>query len=308
MAGGVGTFDKIILGSWQIEGKNDGLYATSPGGEVTKIELYVSSTPVLLPTSTAPPAGQGATPPSGNYEGGGGASGSPTNATSVTGSINGLPPNQDFSISNSSDPLTPQNASTFGASGQVGAGTGYSDLSSAGIAALQRHGLYTPTFVQSLQSLCSAINVPSDNMVIVFGIECSLNPAAVNSSTGASGLNQIMPSVAASLGTSVQEIRSMTGEQQMAGPTTKYFLSWKNKFPQKPSLVDLYLINFYPIACGKPDNFVCGNPQEDGTNINNLGSRDKVASNNPAFKGPNGYVTVGSINSWIQANWQKKLS
>jgi hypothetical protein len=73
--------------------------------------------------------------------------------------------------------------------------------------------------------------------------ESSLNPQAVNRSTGASGLIQFMPRTAQSLGTTVEAIRQMSAAQQMPY-VEKFFQSVR--LPSGASAGKLYAYVFLP--------------------------------------------------------------
>lgn len=89
----------------------------------------------------------------------------------------------------------------------------------------------------------------------------TFNPAVQNS-IGATGLIQIIPSTATTMGTSVNLLRLMTFKQQMKY-VKKYLydtLIWKKiitkdnvKVPETFTFLDLCMTVFYPPAIGKPD-------------------------------------------------------
>jgi Transglycosylase SLT domain len=297
---------KIILGGYVIEAGDKGLYVTTPSGIRTKMELIdFRQTPIpetatlnLQPAqpSVAPAAAgtgnPGAGAGSGNFSGGGGYTGTPSQATAETP----VRPVGDLNTNNSPSPINGNNP---------GVGPGYQPLSDNGKTTLANlRSPATPldndqTFLNGLDALAKKINVPADNLVTVFWIESRLWSGAINGSTQASGLNQIMPTTATSLGYTVQQIQHMSAGEQMTGPTTKYFEANQRLLPANPSMTDLYLLNFFPAAVGQPDDFICGYPQADGSGAGRSPSRDAVARNNSAFKGPEGYVTVGSVKNWM---------
>lgn len=78
----------------------------------------------------------------------------------------------------------------------------------------------TPTegggdFMSQLRAMSSRLGVSAENMVAIMRSESSLNPQAVNPTTGASGLIQFMPRTARSLGTTVEDIRRMSAIEQL---------------------------------------------------------------------------------------------
>lgn len=81
----------------------------------------------------------------------------------------------------------------------------------------------------------------------------SFRPDVLNmAGSGAVGLIQFMPSVAASLGTTSQALAAMTAEQQLDW-VRKYFEPWKARLH---SISDLYMAILWPSAIGKPDTYV----------------------------------------------------
>lgn len=281
LGGGGATIavDKIILGGWTLEASgDDGIYVTTPGGVRTKMELIdFRQTPVpetaelkLAPprpsVSQELPGGPAAAGgPTGNWSGGGGSEGSTPTSPGRPAST---PPNQT---------IIPG-----------GDGQGYAPISDQARSRLPAN-LNNEEFLGCLDGLAQRLNVPADSILAVMQIESRLNPQAVNASTGASGLNQIMPSTAQGLGYNIEQIRSMSGSQQMCGPTTAYFT--RVRMPAAPTTADLYLANFYPAAVGQSDEYVLGNhppltPQ-------------RVAAQNPAFVNSQGVITVGSVRQYI---------
>jgi hypothetical protein len=72
---------------------------------------------------------------------------------------------------------------------------------------------------------------------------------------GAMGLLQFMPDTAERLGTSTDQLRGMTFDEQMVF-VYKYLAPFARRMT---SLEDTYLAVFYPAAMGRPDDFVVGN-------------------------------------------------
>jgi Transglycosylase SLT domain len=298
-SGGSGTSNQINvnilnIGGWKFQAYADGVYVTTPSGILTKLELIDTRyVPVPQPVALdnvnvrtralldAVPGGPQKSPGGqvghGNATGGGGASGSGPNT-----------PGSPFQADNTSK-ITPG-----------GDGEGYKAISDAAKAKLPP-SMNNPQFLGCLDSLAKSKNVPADSILTVMQIESGFTntdqpgkgASAVNQLTQASGLNQIMPDTAKSLGYTTQQIQGMTAAEQMCGPTTAYFNHIT--LPEKPSTADLYLANFYPAAVGQPDNYVIGNhpgltPQA-------------IASANPIFVGPGGVVTNGSVKSWIASKY-----
>ena len=293
--GAVINASKIILNGWILEGEDDGIYVTTPSGIRTKMELIdfrqvpIPPTPDLLnivnrsPVSLeAIPGGPQKTPGGqfgrGNALGGGGA----VDSTTTT-------------------PGVPYEAPSVGKITPGGDGDGYKAITDAAKAKLPP-SMTTPEFLGCLDNLAKSKNVPADSLLTVMQIESGFTStdipgkgaSAINKYSGASGLNQIIPSTAKGLGYTVEQIQGMTASEQMCGPVTKYFNM--QTLPEKPSTADLYLANFYPAAVGKPDDYIMGDVKGGGT-------REQIAAANSIFKGADGLVSVGSVKNWIKTKY-----
>jgi len=152
-----------------------------------------------------------------------------------------------------------------------------------------------PGFMPTLSNAVKSLGVNIQDILAVIQKESGFNPAARNSKSGASGLIQFMPRTAKSLGTSVEEIRAMSGTEQIP-LIQKYFWPYRGKLN---SIEDLYLVTFLPAALNLTDNFVVG--------IKN--SKDKIwgieqgalYSQNKGFDADKkGYYTVGDIKNSIR--------
>jgi hypothetical protein len=299
--GAVLVADKIILGGWVFESAGDGVYVTTPDGIKTKMELIdFRQTPVPeTATLTLEPAQESVAPVAastgttgagigdGNYIGGGGYAGVPTapNANSPVKAVGDQTGNNN--------PAGPGKVNP-------GAGTGYQPISDNGITTLAKlkHPLdKDEPFKNGLDVLAKELNIAVDNLLIVFWVESRIDPTAVNPSpqSGASGLNQIMPKTANGLGYTIEQIRKMSAAEQITGPSLKYFQNGKRQtpgFPNSPSLTDVYLLNFYPAAVGKDDDFVIGG--------------ELIWRLNKIYQGPDGKITVGSTKKYFADHWGAK--
>ena len=107
-------------------------------------------------------------------------------------------------------------------------------------------------FLAKVESVSARLGINPDWLMGVMYKESRLNPGAVNGTTGASGLIQFMPDTAASLGTSVAALRTMTGSGQLPY-IEKYYRPYMGRMKSFP---DLYLATFFPAALGKSDEYV----------------------------------------------------
>lgn len=148
------------------------------------------------------------------------------------------------------------------------------------------------TFESKVVQIANALGFDPNWLMIVMFFESGLNPQAVNSQTGASGLIQFMPPTARNMGTTVEDIRAMDAIDQL-DYVYQYLLPFKGKIK---SLVDLYLRVFYPAAVGQPDDYILG-----GNNPEKLAAQNKVFDLDK-----NGLVTKGEVAQYIN-NYAKRL-
>lgn len=149
-------------------------------------------------------------------------------------------------------------------------------------------------FAYKLVSICDDLGILPDWLMIVMYFESRLNPKAVNSTTGATGLIQFMPQTAKGLGTTVEALKAMTGTQQL-DYVYKYFKQFKSG--QISTLGDLYLSVFYPYALGKEDNYILGSQNGTQTQIYNA---NKIFDTNK-----DGVISKQEIENYI-VNFAKK--
>ena len=142
-------------------------------------------------------------------------------------------------------------------------------------------------FMDGLRDIASNLGVNADDMLRVMTKESGLNPAAVNKYSNATGLIQFMPSTARGLGTTVEELRNMSGVEQL-----KYIEMYYKRLGIKPGMDvgDIYILNFYPAAINKPRDYV----------IASVGS--KIYSQNAGLDvDKNGKITVQDVRNWAGA-------
>ncbi len=125
-------------------------------------------------------------------------------------------------------------------------------------------------FISKLVKICDWLGINPNWLMYVMWFESGLNPAAVNSVSGATGLIQFISSTAAGLGTSTDELRKMSNVEQL-DYVYKYLKPYSGKMN---NLIDLYLVVFFPVSLNKGPEYIF----ETSTL-----SRSKIAANNPAF-------------------------
>ena len=110
-------------------------------------------------------------------------------------------------------------------------------------------------FQQGVEQLAQKYNVSVQDLYAVMSFETAgtFDPAQKNyQGSGATGLIQFMPETAKGLGTSTEELSKMTRTEQLKY-VDKYF---SNKGIEGGNLDDLYMSILFPVAVGKPDDFV----------------------------------------------------
>lgn len=153
-------------------------------------------------------------------------------------------------------------------------------------------------FIIKLNEISKRLQISPKWLEIVLWKESKFNPKAINKDTGASGLLQFMPTTAQGLGTSVEEIRNMSGIEQL-DIVYKYFKRYTGKIH---SLQDLYLITFFPAAMGKDDDYILQTKKT---------SAETIAKQNPAVDiNKDGEITKGEFDDYVVKDlprqWKKE--
>ena len=131
---------------------------------------------------------------------------------------------------------------------------------------------YRTDFVNKVKDISAKLGIDPNWLMAIMYWESAktFSPSIQNPSTNATGLIQFMPSTARGLGTNTTDLKQMSAVQQLDW-VYKYYSSYKNKLK---SYVDTYFVTFFPLAVGKPDNFVL--------QTSNM-SASLIANQNPAF-------------------------
>ena len=106
-------------------------------------------------------------------------------------------------------------------------------------------------FTQKVKDICQNLAIDPDWLMLVMWFETARTFRAdiVNPISGATGLIQIMPKTARSLGTTTEALKNMSNVEQL-----DYVLAYLRPYKGRMrSWVDVYLAVFYPKAMGKPD-------------------------------------------------------
>jgi hypothetical protein len=157
--------------------------------------------------------------------------------------------------------------------------------------------LNNPIFKKKLSEISDAINISENSIIKLMKHESGLDPRIKNS-IGCVGLIQFCPgggSVKTVNGKqyTLEDLRDNL-EVQMEAIKQFWLSGYEKGKIKKPA--DLYIYNFFPVAAGKPDDFVI---QAKGL------SATKVANANPIFNRVLGReksapLTVGLLNKYYQ--------
>ena len=107
-------------------------------------------------------------------------------------------------------------------------------------------------FLNKVIEVSGRLSVDPNWLMAVMYKESRINHRAVNSTGGATGLIQFMPATAIGLGTTTSALLNMSNVEQLDW-VQKYFWNYRGRMK---SYVDMYLVTFFPIALGKPDDWV----------------------------------------------------
>ena len=151
-------------------------------------------------------------------------------------------------------------------------------------------------FQFAVRDTAQRLGVSEADLMAVMSFETggTFNPGIANAAgSGATGLIQFMPSTAAGLGTSTQELAGMSRARQMHY-VEKYLSS---KGVKGKGLSDLYMAVLFPAAVGKSDDFVLfGN----GATIPGYGAGSRAYSQNRGLdKNGDGSVTKAEASAKV---------
>ncbi len=159
--------------------------------------------------------------------------------------------------------------------------------------------LENPTFKEKLSEISREINIDEESIIKLMNLESGLDPTIKNN-IGCVGLIQFCPDKSRgnykTIGGKTYRLEDLRNNLPLQMDAILEF--WKQGYRsgkiKKPK--DLYLYNFFPIAAGKPNNFVL--------QTKNL-SAEKIANQNPIFNRtlgkPSGTpLTVGDMDQYYR--------
>lgn len=155
------------------------------------------------------------------------------------------------------------------------------------------------SFQDKLDDISDSINIDKDSIIKLMNHESKLDPQSKNN-IGCVGLIQFCPDsrngstkTIGNKSYNLEELRNNL-DKQMEAIKEFWETGYKSGKIKEPK--DLYIYNFFPVAAGKPDDFVL---QSSGL------SAQKVASSNPIFnrtlgKPRNTPLTVGDLENYYK--------
>ena len=142
-------------------------------------------------------------------------------------------------------------------------------------------------FSEKVRYISQLLDIDPNWLMWVMNFESTLNPRAVNNSTGATGLIQFMPSTARSLGTSTADLLQKSNVEQL----DDVYAYLKPHTGRMNSMIDVYFAVFFPIAMNKPSDYIL--------QTSNL-SASKIASQNAGFDlNHNGQLTRSEVEARV---------
>ena len=115
-------------------------------------------------------------------------------------------------------------------------------------------------FMSGISGLSEKYNIPQNDLLAMMDFETggTFDPATKNmAGSGATGLIQFMPDTAESLGTTTEELSEMSRSQQLEYVDKYLKTNLEGRIgPEGADISDLYMSVLFPVAVGKPDDFV----------------------------------------------------
>lgn len=160
------------------------------------------------------------------------------------------------------------------------------------------------SFTNKVKDISNQLAINPNWLMLVMNSESGLDSTIQNKTYPvqggyATGLIQFIPNTAIRMGTTTEKLKNMSAIQQL-DYVYKYFAPYANKIT---SFYDLYLITFFPLGMGKPDNWVV-----ESDTI----SRYSVAKSNPGIAPGKNYITIADFKKFtasrIPANIKAELA
>ena len=154
------------------------------------------------------------------------------------------------------------------------------------------------SFTEAAEQVAANLNIPVNWMYAVIENESGFDPSIPNQlyvqqgrgADAAVGLIQFMPATAEALGTSTEELSTMSRTEQLTY-VERYLEQYADKI-QSPE--DVYLATFYPRALGEDDSFVLGSEVSSSRQA-------AITRDNPPFDiNDDGRITVGEVKEFYR--------
>lgn len=142
-------------------------------------------------------------------------------------------------------------------------------------------------FTDKVKTISQQLGIDPNWLMVVMYAESRLNHRAVNPTSNATGLIQFMPNTAKSLNTSVEQLKAMTNIDQL-DIVYQYYLPYRYRMK---SVYDLYLATFFPLAIGKPDEWIMRSKR--------LSAKLIAQQNRIIDRNRNGEITVAEFKAYV---------
>ena len=156
--------------------------------------------------------------------------------------------------------------------------------------------LKEPDFIPKLMQVSEKLNIKPEQLLGAISLETmgTFNPAIKSRLSSASGLIQFLESTANELGTTTEDIRRMSGTDQLDF-VEKFLSKSRKRFPKSGATdSDVYMSIFRPQSVGKKENTV----------LYKRGSK-RYEANKALDPNKKGYVTKGMASQVIQPHINK---
>lgn len=162
-------------------------------------------------------------------------------------------------------------------------------------------GVDGKSFINKVKQVAYMLAYDPEWLMFVMNNESGFKANAVNPYSGATGLIQFMPDTASWLGTSTQDLKSLSRNQQLDW-VLKYYKKWKQSGKVAKNSTDLALITFYPYAVNQPDDYKIGSEKS-------LERASSIAKQNPGLDmDKDGYISVLDYKKWLASKLPQEVS
>jgi hypothetical protein len=199
--------------------------------------------------------------------------------------------------------LNPSKSSSTSSDGSTDSGDEIEDetkdTSIGKVSAKGQELLNDPTFKKKLKEISNEIDIPESSILKLMKHESGFDPTIKNK-IGCVGLIQFCPDGGGgstkTIAGKTYKLNELQNDLELQMDAIKEFWLAGKKSGKIKRPVDLYIYNFFPVAAGKPDNFVL---QTKGL------SAEKVANSNPIFnrvlgKSKSSPITVADLRQYYQ--------